>query len=95
MSRLLKELRYFWQQVRDGYPRQRDDLQFRDRMRSLLALEFEAATPYDCISAAEKIVIYANRLKVRIYADHMYTRCNRGRLKIADFVAGFSNDGDL
>lgn len=94
MKCFLKELRYFWQQVREGYPRQREHLQFRDRMRSLMSLEFEAATPYDCINAAEKIVIYANRLKIRIYAHHLYTRCNRGKLKLADFVAGFSK-GDL
>ena len=90
MKCFLAELRYFWQQVRDGYPRQLDDLHFRDRMRSLMGLEFDAATPYDCINAAEKIVICANRLKIRMYADHLYTRCNRGRMKLSDFIAGFS-----
>ena len=87
MNCFLAELRYFWHQVRGGYPRQHADAQFTNRMRSFMGLEFESATPEQCVDASEKIVIALNRLKIKVYADHLYTRCNRGKLKIGDFVA--------
>lgn len=58
MSRFLAELRYFWQQVRDGYPRQREAKALARILRQLMGLEFAAATPEECFQAAVVLADY-------------------------------------
>ena len=53
--RFLNELRYFWAEIREGYPRQREWERFEVRFRQLYSLELAEATNQECLSAAIKI----------------------------------------
>ena len=55
MTRFLRELRYFLQEIRLGYPRQRDREQFHDAYRRLMSLELAPATESECFDAARTL----------------------------------------
>ena len=53
--RFLSELRYFWAEVRNGYPRQRMRERFYQRYKPLLSIELASATEEECLKAAIQI----------------------------------------
>ena len=81
MVKLWEEIKYCWGQIRAGYPRQQEVMDYWELVAPMMSLELKPYTLADCIATA--IVCKVPSSRVGDVAYSLYARSNRGTVDMS------------
>ena len=91
MKPFWNELKYFISQVKNGYPRFKEDKELRIRMAPMMSSELEKCSREECVEAA--LIMCGNHLSwLGVIFFSLIVRAGRGKVTLSSIVKLFQRE---